>query len=294
MGGGGGEGKEKNSRETGGRGSASSLKVFYTNAQSVVNKMAELRAVVIVKQPDVITLTETWTNSDISDEFLNIDGYELIERKDREDTDRGRGGGILVYIAKEICAWKVKVPGCFEQCALVKIKAENCDLGIHVVYRSPNSSSHNDASLCELLTGIQDTDILIGDFNFPGIRWEIGKADAKSRTFYEKMEDSFLIQHVDEPTHKSGNLLDLIISKDEQLVENVEHEGRLGKSDHEMLIATLRIKVVEPSAHAGKRNYDRANFSEMRKEMKAENWEEILGQTGVEQCWCIIRDFFTN
>ena len=205
--------------------------MLYTNAQSIVNKMGELRAVVNVKQPDVIALTETWTNSDISDEFLNIDGYELIERKDRADTNRGRGGGVLVYVAKEICAWKVKVAGCFEQCALVKIKAGNCELGIYVIYRSPNSTANNDASLCELVKGINDVDVLIGDFNFPGIEWATGRTDAKSRAFYEEMEDNFLIQHVDEATHKSGNLLDLVISKNEQLVGNVEHEGRLGKSD---------------------------------------------------------------
>ena len=87
----------------GGGGGSGGLKVFYTNAQSVINKMDEMRAVVNLKKPDVIALTETWTNSDISDEFLNLDGYELIERKDREDTDRGRGGGILVYVNKEIC-----------------------------------------------------------------------------------------------------------------------------------------------------------------------------------------------
>ena len=135
--------------------------------------------------------------------------------------------------------------GCFEQCALVKLKAENCDSGIHVIYRSPNSSSNNDASLCELVKGIRDTDVLIGDFNFPGIQWATGRTEAKSRAFYEEMEDNFLIQHVDEPTHKIVNLLDLVISKDEQLVENVEHEGRLGKSDHKMIMATSRLKMVD-------------------------------------------------
>ena len=62
--------------------------------------MDELRVIVNLKNPDGIALTETWTNSEISDDYLGIDGYELIERKDREDTDRGRGGGILVYVAK--------------------------------------------------------------------------------------------------------------------------------------------------------------------------------------------------
>ena len=256
--------------------------------------MGELRAVLNMKQPHVIALTETWTNSDISDEFLSLDGYELVERKDREDTDRGRGGGLLVYVAKEICAWKVEVTGCFEQYALVKLKAENCDLGIHVIYRSPNSTGNNDASLCELVKGIQNTDVLIGDFNFPGIQWATGRTDAKSRAFYEEMEENFLIQHVNEATHKGGNILDLVISKNEQLVENVEHEGRLGKSDHELIMATLRLKMVVPDIPTARRNYSRANYDEMRNEMREVDWEIILDQTGVEECWCIIKDFLNE
>ena len=75
--------------------------MLYTNAQSIVNKMGELRAVASLKKPDVIALTETWTNCDITDDFLSLEGYELMERKDRADTSRGRGGGILVMWQKD-------------------------------------------------------------------------------------------------------------------------------------------------------------------------------------------------
>ena len=128
--------------------------MLHTNAQSVVNKMEELRVVASLKQPDVIAITETWTNSDISNEFLCLDGYELVERKDRSDTDRGRGGGVLVYVTKEKCARRETVGSCFEQHALIKLKGEKSDMGINIVYRSPNSSATNDASLCQLVKDI--------------------------------------------------------------------------------------------------------------------------------------------
>ena len=251
--------------------------------------MDELRVIVNLKNPDGIALTETWTNSEISDDYLGIDGYELIERKDREDTDRGRGGGILVYVAKGKCAWKEKVEGCFEQCALVKLRGRKSNLGIYIIYRSPNSSSSNDASLCDLVKEIQGSTVIIGDFNYPGIRWTAGTSDAKSRAFYEELEDNFFIQHVDEPTHKSGNILDLILSKDENIIDNVEHEGRLGKSDHEMLMVTMRLETIEAVVPTNSRDYDRGNFVEMRKEMKAVAWDDCLDQVGVEESWSIIR-----
>ena len=144
--------------------------MLYTNAQSVVNKMAELKVVSSMKRPDVIAVTESWTNEEISDDFLCIEGYELVERKDRGDTDRGRGGGILIYVVKGRCAWKEDVEGCFEQCASIKLRGKRCDLGINIIYRSPNSSSDNDASLCSLIKEMRGTYVCIGDFNFPGIR----------------------------------------------------------------------------------------------------------------------------
>ena len=36
--------------------------------------------------------------------------------------------------------------------------------------------------------------------------------------FYEEVEENFLVQHVDESTHTSSNILDLVLSKDEPLV----------------------------------------------------------------------------
>ena len=97
------------------------MKLLYTNAQSVVKKMAELRLVVEMKKPDVIALTETWTHSDIDNNFLHINDYEIIKRQDREDTTGGRGGGILVYVRKGICAWKEEVDGPFCQCVCVRL-----------------------------------------------------------------------------------------------------------------------------------------------------------------------------
>lgn len=73
--------------------------ILYLNAQSIVNKIDELGCLASINKPDLILVTESWCNSDISDAYLNIDGYELQLdlRMDRSDTAQGRGGGLLVY-----------------------------------------------------------------------------------------------------------------------------------------------------------------------------------------------------
>ena len=51
---------------------------LYTNAQSLVNKMSEMRAIAVINNPDILIITETWTNEAISDEYLNIRGYDVV------------------------------------------------------------------------------------------------------------------------------------------------------------------------------------------------------------------------
>ena len=58
-----GERKEENSVKTAG-GGGNCIKLLYTNAQSIVNKMGELQVVASLKQPDIIAITETWTDQE--------------------------------------------------------------------------------------------------------------------------------------------------------------------------------------------------------------------------------------
>ena len=270
------------------------MKLLYTNAQSIIKKMAELRAIIAMKKPDVVALTETWTNCEIDNSFLHIDNYELTERQDRVDTRGGRGGGILIYVKKGICSWKVKVEGPFCQCAGVKLKGRGRDIGIFVIYRSPNSTRENDEALCDLMRQMNGNYILVGDFNFPGIKWEMGGSDAKGRAFYDTIEDMHMTQHVEEPTHISGNLLDLVISSDENMVRDVRMEGRLAASDHELIEVEFLLDVKQNHGIEYVRDYARGDFIEMRRCMMNIQWAQELENLGVEESWRFIKGKLTK
>jgi hypothetical protein len=85
------------------RATSEKVTILYLNAQSIVKKVDELGCVADLSKPDLILVTESWCNEDISNAFLSLDGYELIPdlRMDRETTARGRGGGGLLVYAKE-------------------------------------------------------------------------------------------------------------------------------------------------------------------------------------------------
>jgi len=80
-------------------GSENILKCVYFNARSIASKIKELELLVINEGIDIVGITETWLNSNISDTEMGIDGYTLL-RKDRNDNKRG--GGVALYIKNDI------------------------------------------------------------------------------------------------------------------------------------------------------------------------------------------------
>ena len=74
------------------------LRIAYFNARSIVNKISELKLFSADCMPDVIAITESWTNPNISNEYLKLPNYFIAARYDRNDTRDGRGGGILIYV----------------------------------------------------------------------------------------------------------------------------------------------------------------------------------------------------
>ena len=70
------------------------LKCFYTNANSVVKKIDELRRRTDKREYDIIGITETWGRPDITDAELAIEGYNMF----RMDRQEGIGGGVLLYV----------------------------------------------------------------------------------------------------------------------------------------------------------------------------------------------------
>ena len=56
-------------------------------------------------------------------------------------------------------------------------------------------------------------------------------------------------------------------------------------------MVTMQLETVDGADSVASRNYDRANFGKMRREMGEVQWEEVLKDTDVEECWSIIKRF---
>ena len=68
--------------------SKAGIKCVCLHTRSIINKKNELNIMVDDIKPDIIGITESWANNDITDAELGLEGYMMF-RKDR----MGRSGG---------------------------------------------------------------------------------------------------------------------------------------------------------------------------------------------------------
>ena len=71
----------------------------------------------------------------------------------------------------------------------------------------------------------------MGDFNFPEIKWESDEASGNEGKFLECIQDLFFTQHVLLST-RGDNILNLVMSNEEGLVENLTVGEPFGTSDY--------------------------------------------------------------
>ena len=196
-----------------------------------------------------------------------------------------------MYAKKEIDIWNTEVKTQFHQCVTVRVKKGSEDMNIHVVYRSPNSKKANDDDLAKWIAGMRGSNILIGDFNFLDIDWEAGTAGSKGRDFFEATTEAFFDQLVTEATHVNGNILDLVLSDREGVVTDVTAEGRIGKSDHDIISFKMHVNQAKATGQRVSLNYAKADFNEMRKKMERKDWHEDLKNMNVNETWHCIKAF---
>ena len=75
------------------------------NARSIVNKKNKLNIMVEDIDRDIIGITESWANTDITDAELGLTGYVMFRR----DRIGRRGGGVILYVIESIQAYEIKL-----------------------------------------------------------------------------------------------------------------------------------------------------------------------------------------
>ena len=124
--------------------------------------------------------------------------------------------GVILYVKESIQAYEIKLErkaDC-DEAVWCKIVSGNKKLTIGLVYRSPNIKN----AIKEVSKG---ECIIIGDFNHGHIQCNsLESTGIEDQQFLFLIQDSFLTQHVLEPT-RGENVLDIVLSSQKELVDNV-------------------------------------------------------------------------
>ena len=162
------------------------------------------------------------------------------------------------------------------------------------IYRSPTNDKDakikTTKQVCNLLnkaTERKDAYLLIcGEFNDREIDWANESASEQSEhllTFIKTVQECFLYQHVCEATsYRSGkdpSLLDLILTNEEGVIQNLAYHPGSGDNGHVSLTFDLTCHSDQNERTQSKPNYFKANYGKIRGILRNVDWEDILAGT---------------
>lgn len=210
------------------------IRITYTNADMLVNKIQELKDRITKEWPDIIGINEV--------KLKNMNGVELKREEFKPDNEKydifgvnvekEGGRGQLLFADKKLNAEEIKINSTAEEVLAIKIDTEKGNsLIVALMYRSPSSTSKNNKKIrqaIEEITNMDGSDIIImGDFNYKEINWKREKGMEKEQDkFIACIQQSLLTQHVKDVTRFRGNdkpsRVDLVLTSDEDMLGEIE------------------------------------------------------------------------
>ena len=274
-----------------------SCSIFYTNADGLCNKLDELKLIIDEKSPDIIAITEVMPKNKeiLTINEINIPGYDNFINKNPKR-------GVILYAKCQLNAVECQDlnDNKFEENTWISFtnKDKKSTL-IGCLYKSPSTTKENEEELWNLITKEKistfDKVCIVGDFNYPNINWEGTNEGQKESKFIDSINDAFLVQMVTKPTrHREGqqsNLLDLVLVNDDQMISDITHFTKLGKSDHDVLLFDLYIPKENPKIEDHKEEfmYKKGNYKKMNEEAHSLDWSYII-ELSVEDQLAAIKD----
>lgn len=251
------------------------IKCMTLNCHSVVTKDVIVGQYLREEKIDFAILTETWYSDDkqhhIDTSDLNQSGYtlSLVNRPKRI----GGGVGLVSRTGVNVRKINSRTRNSFEH-GIWKVVLRNISMTIVGVYRPPNLCTVTNfvSEFCEFLEDVipQNSNLmLMGDFNL-----HLNDGTHATSEFKNCLFSLGLHQHVDFSTHIGGNVLDLVITEQENGVKIKSCEQGPFLSDHCVVKIVTEIKKEniksETVSFRNYKNIDKDAFSEDLKSLEIE------------------------
>ena len=116
------------------------------------------------------------------------------------------------------------------------------------------------------------------------MEWKSLEYGGEDQQFLLLIQDSFLTQHVLEPI-RGENVLDLVLSSQNELVDNVKIHQPLGNSDHKQ-IHFVKSETTNKKIY---RSFNKGKYKDLRKYLAKLDWNNMLRNKTVTECWNILK-----
>ena len=269
------------------------VKCFYTNADQLRNKIDKLKLQIVLESPEFIFVTEVLPKVDndvnCSSVLYQIDGYNTFPSSDGNR-------GVIIYARSDLnVSPHVYLNDIYGDASWCDWIVDSKKVLLGAIYRSP-SSTDSCVTINRLLneaTSLSQTLLITGDFNMKDINWEnyttIHNETHYEYDFIECIKDNFLFQHISDFTrireNQTPHILDLVLTKDENDIENITILPSLGVSDHVLIQFDFLCSFSEHCTGKPKIKYSNCDFAAFTVDWENEKWEERLEGLNIDNMW---------
>ena len=295
------------------------LSIAYCNIQGLImmssirgmqpifqtNKLLDFQNFVHMNKPDIVAVNESWLNEYIHSNEIIDENYYKMFRYDRSQADKTKfskkgGGGVFILVKQglDIETKLVNIPNPNTIPVLsIEIKfKDSSKLCFSTFYRYGYSMLDTfeaaQSYYCEVCRKYNKI-VIVGDLNLSSVQdWEYPQSasDLENR-YVELFHELGLGNVVHSPTHRGGNVLDLILTNQPGLVHNLSIDPDLiCPSDHFSLTFKIKKNVARKKFTKQKLfKYGEADWAGLSKEIGAYNWTHLFNNKGIIEAWNIFK-----
>ena len=308
-----------------------SLGIYYQNIQGFVplnelgsgnpslnfTKILEFQNYVKVSKPRVIILNETWLKPSIrNNEILSDTSYKIF-RVDRSPEShppdpnnhslfKRNGGGVLMAIRTDLdVTSKVVKLKCKAEILTIKLSlTKGMSIYLCTCYRVGTLGQVNHSEIDHYMNSIYRLDkkfvkvFFIGDLNLSNVNWpSLASTSAIEQNFLNTFSNLGMVQLISQPTHKFGNMLDVLYTNSEQSIGklNILDIDSIVNSDHTPITFDINFNIKKKKPVKRKiYNFKRANWEDLNQDLREINWNAHLSNASPEQAWSLFNERLTE
>src|SRR5215469_1947322 len=173
----------------------------------------------------------------------------------------------------------------FPESVRCRLEFEKSKTLIGICYRSPDSTKISDESLFNLFAKISDKDVVImGDFNYPKLNWK-GELLNNNCAFIDCLNDNFFMSNGQPKSTRGDNILDLVMTSNEDLIDNLRVEESFSTSDHGIIRFNVNVGSIYEDNVRKQFNYFKGKYDAMREDIREIDWQVRFNNLSVEEMW---------